>query len=224
MCFEPRPITTLDTQDRRHTVDDLVAMQEDGTVNACHSSPVCRSVDALVAMQEDGTPVGLAAHPVYRFEAHAATPLPVTGQYTITHLLSSLRVYSEPVATQVVACTWLERIVPLTDWMHPAPRLRPQSILRLQVMLARVQAMEACDEDRLEELLPLVPNRTPAPPLTPEGQTTLIEWIIYAMEYLALPQEAVPALEHQLTLHAALVRASEGALQEQTVVSSCVCS
>ena len=195
MRFEPQPITMLDTQDHRHMVD------------------------ALVALQDDGTPIGLAVHQVYRFDGNAETPIPVTAQYTITHLLSGLRVYREPVATEGVACAWLERIAPLADWTFPALRLHSKSTLRLQVMLARVQAMEACDEDRLEELPPLVPNRTPALPLTLESLTALIEWMIYAMEYLALPQEAVPALEHQLTLHAALVRASEGAVQEQAVVS-----
>ena len=191
--FELQPITMLDTQDHRHTVD------------------------ALVALQEDGTPIGLAAHPVHRFDAD--TPVLVAAQYTITHLLSGLRVYREPVATEGIACTWLERIAPLTDWTHPALHLRPQSTLRLLVMLARVQAMEGCDEDHLEAIPPIVPNRTPAQPLTLESLTALIEWMIYAMEYLALPREAVPALEQQLALHAALVRASEGTVQEQAVVS-----
>src|SRR6266699_5017365 len=186
MRFELQPITMLDARDRRHTVD------------------------ALVAMQDDGIPIGLAAHPVYRFSPD--TPTPVAAQYTITHQLSGLRVYREPVATEGIACQWLERIAPLTDWTHPAPRLRPQSTLRLLVMLARVQAMEVCNEDRLEEVPSIVPNRPPAQPLTLESLTALIDWMIYAMEYVALPQEAVPALEQELALHATLVRASERAV------------
>ncbi len=194
MRFELQPITTLDTQDRYHTVD------------------------ALVVLQDDDTAIGLAAHPINRLGPD--THVPVAAQYIITHLLSGLRVYREPVATEGIACAWFERIAPLTDWTHPALRLRPQSTLRLLVMLARVQAIQACDEDRLEEIPPLRPNRSPAQPLTLESLTALIEWMSYAMEYVALPQEAVPALEQQLALHATLARLSEeGATREQAVVS-----
>ena len=129
MRFELQPITTLDTQDRYHTVD------------------------ALVVLQDDDTAIGLAAHPINRLGPD--THVPVAAQYIITHLLSCLRVYREPVATEGIACAWFERIAPLTDWTHPALRLRPQSTLRLLVMLARVQAIQACDEDRWRRFRPL---------------------------------------------------------------------
>ncbi len=83
----------------------------------------------------------------------------------------------------------------------------------------RLQEIGACDEGRLEEIPYIVLNLTPSMPLTLENLTALIEWITYAMEYVALPQEAGTVSENQLSLHATLACVSEGWMQGQAIVS-----
>lgn len=192
MRFELQTITVTDNRDRPY------------------------AVDALVAFQDDGTPTGLAVHPVYRFGSGAPTPAP--AQYTITHLLSGVRVYREPVASEAIACQWLERIAPLANWTCAAPLLRPQQTLRLAVIVAQVQAIWAFAEDRDADIPHPVLYHASSPQFTVERLTALIEWVTHAIEYVALSEAVIPALESLLALHAELARSSEAAAPEQAVV------
>lgn len=173
--FEPQSITVMNHKDRSY------------------------QIEALVALHEDDSPVGLAVHPVYDLGPGSLVARP--DEYTITHLPSGSRLFSLPVSTEWTARRWLGLVANLTDWTRESGAFGRHETLRLQVALARVQALE---EGESEQELPLL--RLPAAPPTfdLDSLTLLLEWMIYGMEYVALPQQARAALAGVLAIHADL--------------------
>jgi hypothetical protein len=110
------------------------------------------------------------------------------------------------VPTEGTACRWLELVAPLTDWTQAGEQLRPFDTLRLRVAVARAQALTECEH-------PTSPSTETRPVSTPptftlDNVTPLIEWICYGMEYVTLPDEARPALDTLLVIHAQLAQQS----------------
>ena len=177
MRFEPQTITVTDNKDRTY------------------------QIDALVAVQDDDTLVGLAIHPVYDLGPGPLTPLP--QEYTLTHLASGVRLHRDPVPTESMARRWLELVAPLTDWRQPREALQGLDTVRLQVWVARIQAKWDEEEDR--DVFAEQTYRRPASlTFALDALTALIEWMSYGMEYVEINQEARPALDTLLAIHAEL--------------------
>ena len=177
MRFEPQTITVTDNKDRTY------------------------QIDALVAVQDDDTLVGLAIHPVYDLGPGPLTPLP--QEYTLTHLASGVRLHRDPVPTESMARCWLELVAPLTDWRQPREALQGLDTVRLQVWVARIQAKWDEEEDR--DVFTEQTCRRPASlTFALDALTALIEWMSYGMEYVEINQEARPALDTLLAIHAEL--------------------
>ncbi len=163
-------------------------------------------IDALVAMHDDGTPVGLAVHPVYDLGPGPITLLP--DEFTVTHVPSGGRLHHIPVPTEGTARRWLVLIASLADWTRTSRTFRLFETLRLQVCVARVQALNECESEHSLS----VPRSLSSPPAFGlESVTRLIEWITYGMEYVALPPDARPALDGLLAVHADLARQQDAA-------------
>jgi hypothetical protein len=194
MRFDPQTIVVTDNKDRYYPID------------------------ALVALHDDGTPIGLAVHPAYELGPGPMTPN--FNEYTLTHLPSGVRLHSDPVATEAIARRWLERMAPLTDWTQPREALHQQDTLRLQVRVARVHA-QWDEAEELDLSLRQAGTCRHSPSLfTTEGLTILIEWMAYAMEFVVLPQEAVPTLDALLSLHAELARRRVGVFPQELPLTS----
>ncbi len=184
MRFEPQTITVTDNKDRTY------------------------QIDALVAVQDDDTLVGLAIHPVYDLGPGPLTPLP--QEYTLTHLASGVRLHRDPVPTESMARCWLELVAPLTDWRQPREALQGLDTVRLQVWVARIQAKWDEEEDR--DVFAEQTYRRPASlTFALDALTALIEWMSYGMEYVDINQEAKPALDTLLAIHAQLAQQQQSA-------------
>jgi hypothetical protein len=177
MRFDPQTITVTDNKDRTY------------------------QIDALVAVQDDDTPVGLAVHPVYELGPGPMMPRP--GEYTLTHLVSGVRLHRDPVPTESTARRWLELIADLTDWTQSHEALYRLHTLRLQVWVTRIQARWDEEEDR--DLFTTQARTHPASlTFSLDALTALIEWMSYGMEYVQITPEAKPALDTLLAMHTEL--------------------
>ncbi len=154
-------------------------------------------IESQVALHDDNSPVGLAVHPVYDLGPGPLLPRP--DEYTIPHLPSGSRLFVLPVPTEWTAHRWLALVADLTDWTRESGAFGRHETLRLQVALARVQALDEGVSD--QDLPPLrLPDTSPTFDL--DSLTLLLEWMIYGMEFVALPQQARAALAGLLAIHA----------------------
>ena len=169
-------------------------------------------IEAQVALREDGAPVGLAVHPVY--DLGPGSPLARPDEYTVTHVKSGSRLFSQPVPTEWTARRWLTLVADLTDWTRTSGARGRSETLRLQIALARVQALE---EGESEQELP--PLRLPAAPPTfdLDSLTWLLEWMIFSREFVALPEQARAALASLLAIHADLAQHRQRQLETATL-------
>ncbi|HEY6542067.1 MAG TPA: hypothetical protein VIZ18_14080 [Ktedonobacteraceae bacterium] len=160
-------------------------------------------IEALVALyDEDDRPVGLAVHPIYTLGPGPVTVRP--DEYAVSHVHSGVCLHRDPVASEAIACRWLELIAPLTDWTQSERALRSLDAVRLQVWVARIQAKWEEEDDG--DVFTLPPARTVSTTFSLETLTALIEWISYGMEYVNLTHEAKPTLDTLLAIYADLAQ------------------